>query len=152
MDKEINGLVVVAKKVVKGKSHFFTGGIKAGKFVRYREIKTLGALKHADDYVTLAKYLKSIGATGQEAEILAGLGVEKLYVRQTVKAEPGTQEKTKGKGKVSKASRQVTLKGTPAADEKIFWAKFHPTCIPCTKTCKQSHMALAVYCPSRVTK
>ena len=137
----MNGLVVVAKK----NGRFFTGGIKNDKFVRYREIKTLASLKHRDDYVTLPAYLKGLGLKTKPDVILASLKLDRLYIRQM-------PTMTVAARKLLSSPVMVEMPGTERAAEKLWWSAFHPTCIPCVKTCKQSHMMLSVYCPSRTTK
>ena len=139
---DINSLVVVAKKG----GRFFTGGIKQDKFIRYREVKKLSDLKHRDDYITLGSYLKSIFPKASketlevdEIKILAGLKVDRMYIRKMVKEVKSTAE-------------EPILAGTEKADEKKFWEAYHPYCVDCVRSCKQSHMMLSVYCPSRATK
>ncbi len=134
----INGLVVVVKK----RDKFYTGGIKASKFVRYREIKKLSDLKFRDNYITLAAYLKKLHAPFSVDTILTTLKVDKMYVRT---------DTIPNKAKAVITPPAASGKSTEAAG-KAYWAKFYPDCISCVKTCKQSHLLLSLHCPSRVAK
>lgn len=158
---DINGLVVVIKTK---QGRYFTGGIKAGKFVRYREVKKLADLKFRDEYVTLAAYLKSINSKGRAELILNTLKIDRMYVRMITKAKT-TVEKIAPKSKVAKkivdkpeaknSRRFVDFDVPPATEaawEKWWWMEFHPYCLKCLKSCKQSAKLAGIYCPTRVTK
>ena len=138
----MDGLGVVAKK--NGK--FYAGRIKDGKIVNRRHIKKLSALRRRDDYITLNAYLKATAKKDRPSVILMGLRVERLYVL------PQNLHKTSRQNKNGGEKLHKQLENMPTTErswEKVFWAKYHPTCVPCTKNCKQSHLILDIYCPSR---
>jgi hypothetical protein len=142
---QLDNLVVVARK----KGRYFTGGIRAGKFVRYREIKSISDLKFKDSYITLAAYIKKKKLDISEEEVLAALNVENLYMRVVKRAKKVI---TKSPPVVPPGSITVNPK-TPKSDTTgTMWSSYHEYCKVCIKKCKQSHLALSVYCPSRVVK
>jgi hypothetical protein len=144
-------MAVIDLVVMKKDGKFFPGKVKDGKLIKYRQIKSLKSLRYRDEYITLESWLKITGTKTKSQTILDGFKVERLYVRYK-------EEKILSKKIVTTDEVQQTADtnkmGVRAekAWEKQWWKKFHPTCIPCKKDCKQSHMMLSVSCPSRTIK
>lgn len=140
-------MAVIDLVVVKKDGKFFPGKVKNGKLVKYKQIKSLKSLRYRDEYITLEAWLKITDTKTKPQAILAGFRVDKLYVRH--KTEVSTSKTVEiQEVKVDSVGGIRQEK----AWEKQWWKKFHPTCIPCKKSCKQSHMVLFVGCPTRTTK
>lgn len=136
------------KVVVKKNGSWCGGHVVDGKFKQNRRIRTLASMRDRDEYVTLAFYLKNTGNKMNPEVILSKFKAEKVYVAYKGVSAPLPVATATPKPAQNELKGKVDIKRF----EKQWWAKFHPTCVSCTKGCKQSHMMLSVYCPSRQVK
>ena len=115
--------------VVKSGKEWLAGYFDGNIFKYGKTIKKLSDIKDVSSYVTLKRWLKSIGENpDREDEVLKETGMEKIYILNKP-IEPGIRE-----------------------FEKYWWKDYCKLCKKCKKECKQSRFAIVQNCRDFVKK